>query len=233
MSIQVKAGAIVLSLLIAAVVSVALTPKQLFDKDHKPSVSLEALIPTEFGQWHIEPNTVQQVINPSVAAHIANFYSDTLSRTYISKDGDRIMLSLAYGADQSRAMQVHKPEVCYEAQGFKMTDSHKDAISANHRRIPVMRLVAKNGPRNEPITYWIRTGDYVVRGWLEQNIARVKNGLLKGYTPDGLLVRVSTIDDSAPRAYALQDRFIQDLIAATSGPAQVMLIGKDGLTHQP
>jgi EpsI family protein len=100
-------------------------------------------------------------------------------------------------------------------------------VPSGNLDIPNMRLVAKLGPRNEPITYWIRSGDYVVRGWLEQNVARVKNGLLKGYTPDGLLVRVSTIDTDKEQAYQLQDRFIADLIAAAPTKTRAMLLGNE------
>ena len=90
-----------------------------------------------------------------------------------------------------------------------------------------MRLVAKLGPRNEPITYWIRSGDYLVRGWFEQNVARVKNGLIKGYTPDCLLVRVSTIDTDKELAYQVQDRFINDLIAASPAKTRAILLGNE------
>lgn len=232
MSIQVKTIAIVVSLLVAAGASVALTPKQLFEKNHKPAVPLEALMPTEFGQWHVEPEMVQQVVNPALAANLANYYSDTLSRTYTNKQGERIMLSLAYGADQSRAMQVHKPEVCYQAQGFKISHAEKAEPKLTNQNIPVMRLVATSQFRTEPITYWIRTGDYVVRGWLEQNIARVKNGLIKGYTPDGVLVRISTIDEDKQHAYAQQDEFMRDLIAASSPAGRAMLLGNEQVVQQ-
>lgn len=213
----------------AAATAVALTPKQLYAPGQKPETPLEELVPKSFGTWRLEPTAVQQIINPEVLASLARYYTDNLSRTYVNEKGERVMLSLAYGADQSRAMQVHKPEVCYVNQGFVMQYAAKGntLVENNKIDIPNMRLVAKLGARNEPITYWIRSGDYVVRGWFEQNVARVKNGLLKGYTPDGLLVRVSTIDTDKEQAYKLQDRFIADLVAASPAKTRAMLLGNE------
>jgi EpsI family protein len=113
----------------------------------------------------------------------------------------------------------------YEAQGFKIVYSAKGQSDVGFEPVPVMRLIATQDRRVEPITYWIRTGNYVVRGWLEQNIARVKNGLLTGYTPDGLLVRVSSIDEDKERAYKLQDDFLRALVAASRIDARTMLLG--------
>jgi EpsI family protein len=39
---------------------------------------------------------------------------------YVNASGYRIMLSLAYGSDQRGALQAHKPEVRYPAQGFTL-----------------------------------------------------------------------------------------------------------------
>lgn len=218
--------ALTVGMLLAVGISIAYTPKPLYASGQKPEVSLESLIPKTFGGWAVDESGAQQVVSPAMAAALANIYSDNVGRTYVNAAGDRVMLSLAYGADQSRAMQVHKPEVCYEAQGLHIVYSAKGNSDVGAVTVPVMRLEAKQERRIEPITYWIRTGDYVVRGWLEQNVARVKNGLVNGFTPDGLLVRVSTIDDDRTHAYAVQDQFLKDLVAASSEPARAMLLGK-------
>jgi EpsI family protein len=218
---------IVLVMGMAASVAVAMhfTPKPMFAPGEKPAVSLEAMFPTSFGEWTLDRSGPAQVISPAMTAALEKIYTESLSRTYVNAKGDRVMLSLAYGADQSRSMQVHKPEVCYEAQGFKVVASAKDSAQIGALKVPVMRLVTTQGPRIEPITYWIRTGDYIVRGWLEQNTARVKNGLLHGQTPDGLLVRVSTIDDDKQHAYSVHDQFLAALAQASSTPARAMLLG--------
>ena len=117
------------------------------------------------------------------------------------------MLSIAYGGEQSRTLQVHRPEVCYVAQGFRVSDMRKDDLQlGGARHVPVMRLVGQLGQRREPITYWVRFGHDVVRGNLEQGVSRLRHGL-KGEIPDGLLFRVSTLSDNYESAYRAQDRF--------------------------
>jgi len=216
---------LVIAMLAAAGISVALTPKPLYSVDHKPDVKLNDLFPHEFAGWQSDYGMQESVISPDARASLARYYTDTLSRIYTNASGDRVMFSLAYGADQGRAMQVHKPEVCYQGQGFKISDSHKDDVKVEAGGIPVMRLMARQGPREEPITYWIRSGDDVIRGWLEQNVSRVKAGF-KGHLPDGILVRVSTIDADAQQAYAVQDRFIADMLPALSPAARKMILGE-------
>ena len=87
-----------------------------------------------------------------------------------------------------------------------------------------MRIVAQMGRRTEPLTYWIRAGDRVVRGSVEQNLARISLGL-RGYIPDGLLFRISEINTDAPSSFALQDRFVREFLAQMSAPARESMIG--------
>jgi EpsI family protein len=223
----IRVGLLLLGMCLAVALAIYYTPKHIYAAGQKPDISLEDLIPKEVDGWILDDTAPQQVINPSEQKHLAIYYSDNLSRVYVNKKGERLMLSLAYGADQSRAMQVHKPEVCYEAQGFKVVASKKGEVALKSKKVPVMRLVAVQGARVEPITYWIRTGNYVVRGWLEQNIARVRNSLITGYTPDGLLVRVSTLGEDRDGAYKLQDEFLNSLYASSSAQAKKMILGEN------
>ncbi|MDE2402325.1 MAG: EpsI family protein [Burkholderiales bacterium] len=222
---RIKSLGLLFAMLLAAGLSVALQPKPLYSAGQKPDVNLSQLIPEAFGGWRADTDTPSTIVSPDMQAQLTLLYSDMLSRTYVNSKGDRVMLSLAYGADQGRALQVHKPEVCYEAQGFKLADIQKAAAQIDARAVPVMRLQATIGARHEPITYWIRSGDYLVRGWWEQNVARVKSGL-QGFLPDGMLVRVSTIDDDRQHAYVVQDQFLNDLTNALSPKAKEMLLGK-------
>ena len=134
------------------------------------------------------------------------------------------MLSLAYGANQSRALQLHKPEVCYAAQGFSVSGVLKSNVSIAGLSIPVMQLVGQQGARVEPITYWMRIGDDLARGWYEQNKVRVLYGL-EGKIPDGILVRISNISKDMPQSYGLHARFVTDLYANMPAQARAVLIG--------
>jgi EpsI family protein len=96
--------------------------------------------------------------------------------------------------------------------------------------IPVTRVVTRNGPRVEPVTYWIRIGNETVRGGMHLRLAVIKAGLM-GNIPDGLLMRVSTITDSdsamsSDHAFAVQNDFLADFLGSTLPEQRVFLIGK-------
>src|SRR3954466_12539845 len=67
--------------------------------DEEPPISLEQMIPKEFGDWREEPQRFAQVVNPQTQELLDKLYSQILSRVYVNKEGYRIMLSLAYGTN--------------------------------------------------------------------------------------------------------------------------------------
>ena len=218
-------NSIVLMLMLAtSALAVALRPTQKI-AEQGAKVELEALVPHGFSGWTEVETTTAQIVDPGTQEMLNTIYSQMVSRTYINSDGYRIMLSLAYGGDQSRDMQVHRPEVCYSAQGFRVGDQTKAALGVQSHTLPVMQLVATAGARIEPITYWIRVGDKLARGNIELGLARISYGL-RGQIADGLLVRVSSIDRDLPNAYKRQERFINDLIGAIPEGERKALIGK-------
>src|ERR1700677_940307 len=134
-------------------------------------------------------------------------------RSYTNSQSKRIMLSIAYGDNQNRKLQVHRPEVCYAAQGYNISAMSRQVLKTDNATIPIMQMVAQQGARVEPITYWVLIGDKVVRGNLEQGFARVIYGL-SGVIPDGLLFRVSTISGDAGDAYATEQAYVNALMQA-------------------
>lgn len=186
--------------------------------------NLESVIPSEFGEWRLDRSIVPLEVAPDVAATLSAIYDKTLARTYINSKGQRVMLSLAYGANQSRALQLHKPEVCYVAQGFNVGSLSKTNLKIAGFSLPVMHMVAQQGSRVEPITYWMRMGDDIARGWFEQNKARLKYGL-RGEIPDGLLFRMSNISSDTAASYALQADFAAALLEAVPPATRHMLAG--------
>lgn len=173
---------------------------------------LDSMIPLEFGDWRMLPAPVGAIVNPVVDEVLARTYTELVTRVYIDGQGRRIMLSIAYGSNQSRDLQVHRPEVCYSAQGFLVSDLRKDHLNTSHGALPVMRLNARMGSRAEPITYWLRMGDSVVRGNIEQGIARVSAGL-RGRPIDGIVFRVSSIGTAPDVEYRTHDAFIAALLS--------------------
>jgi EpsI family protein len=222
--VHARCLAVGLAMLAAAALAFAMTPRtRMADEAHR--VDYEQLIPTSFGEWRLDTSLAPVEVPPDVKAQLERFYSQTVSRTYVNRAGERVMLSIAYGDSQSRSLQVHRPEVCYVAQGFSVSDLVRASLDTAAATIPVMNLVARQGARNEPITYWVRFGDDVVRGNVEQGIARLRYGLT-GRIPDGLLVRVSTISRNPDAAYKSHAEFVAALIAAIPDADRWQLIGR-------
>lgn len=211
------------SMLCAAALAAAIHP-QISMADQRAKVDLATLIPRQFGDWRELEQSSRQIVNPQQTAELEKLYSQTLSRAYINTDGAVIMLSIAYGADQSRDLQIHRPEVCYSAQGFQILTTEKTTLANASNPIPAMQLVAKQGARNEPITYWVRIGEKIVRGNIEQGTARLSYGL-SGYIPDGVLFRVSSISTINKTAFNIQEAFIADMLQAVPPATKSYLLG--------
>ncbi len=195
--------------------------------DERPPVSLETMIPKEFGDWREEPQRFVQVINPQTQELLDKIYTEILSRSYVNSSGYRVMLSLAYGSDQRGSLQAHKPEVCYPAQGFILEKNVTGQAVTPFGEIPVRRLATRLGTRMEPVTYWFTVGDQVVRGSTQKRLVDLRFGLT-GRIPDGLLFRISSIDADAPKAYAIQDQFTIQLLQAVAPAERKRLSGLDG-----
>lgn len=221
---SIKHLAVALAMLAAAGLAVAMKPNDRM-AEKRPPINLSESVPRTFGDWRIDPAVAPITVSPDVQAQLDKLYSQTLMRTYVNSHGERVMLAIAYGGDQSRATQVHKPEVCYPMQGFQITSIVSGVMDTLKGQIPIMRLVAVQGRRIEPITYWIAVGDTVVRGAVEQNLARLKYGLT-GTVPDGMLVRVSTISRDEKASYQIQDRFLADMLGSMPPQDAARLLGK-------
>jgi EpsI family protein len=211
----------------------ALTPTQKV-ADERANFSLETMIPKSFAGWTVDTSVVPLAPDPTQKELIAALYDQTLSRTYVNAHGQRVMLSIAYGGDQSKQLQLHLPEVCYVAQGFDMVKDRRDELATGYGTVPVKRLVARQNTRNEPITYWITIGDKAVMSGLDQKMQRFVYGL-SGRIPDGMLVRVSTIGADEAGGWAVQDRFVHQMLGAMAPQARTRLMGADaghgGSTH--
>lgn len=192
--------------------------------DQKPPIALERIVPAHFGDWHEVTQSTQQIVNPQEQRMLNDLYSQTLSKSFVNAAGYRIMLSIAYGGDQSRDLGVHRPEVCYVAQGFQLSEKRKVFLQIGDDQVPAMRMQTHLGSRNEPVTYWIRVGDKIVRGNLELGFARLFYGL-QGQIADGLLFRVSSIDSDSAQAFKIQEQFTSELAKAVVETDKPALFG--------
>lgn len=210
-------------LMLSAVLGTALKP-HVKVSDISQKVDLEKMIPEEFAGWkmlHIE-NT--QVIDPQRLETIKRIYNQTLSRTYANASGDVIMLSIAYGGNQSDDMGVHRPEVCYPAQGLEIIKQADGVLNTGFGEIPVRKLVANRGGNQiEPVTYWITVGNTIALNKVMWKLAQVKYGLT-GKIPDGIIFRVSNISDET-HGYEIQQKFVSELLDVVKPEDRTHLIG--------
>lgn len=207
-------------MLIAAIAAPSLKPVA----DPNAAFDLEAAVPSSFAGWRIDPTQLPVAPTPEVEASLARLYRQVVGRTYVNDAGESMMLTVAHGGDQSDALKAHRQEVCYRAQGFAVGGIERARITTGRREIPVTRFHAIRGDRSEPVTYWFTMGDHVVIGRLERLREQIAFGL-RGRVPDGLLVRVSSIDADPARAHAAQDAFLAALLSAADSRSAVRLAG--------
>jgi len=215
---------LLLALMVAASgIAVAVRPTHKIT-DQAERFSLEKMIPSRFGEWQEDNSIVPIEPAPELRAVIERTYDQTLSRTFVDSSGNRIMLSIAYGGTQQEGMNTHRPEICYPAQGFELISSRLENFMLLGRKVPLHRVITKMGQRNEPISYWLVIGDEPTEFGLKHKLTTLKYGIT-GRIPDGMLVRVSSIDRDEQHAYRLQDMFINTMLSALSEKDQTRLLG--------
>lgn len=194
--------------------------------DLKPSFTLEEIIPKKIGGWNYLPANQNNFVSPEVRQTLDKIYSQTLSRTYVDAQNNVIMLSIAYGGNQSNdTMQVHRPEYCYRSQGFMVSDSKEENLYTAKKSISIRNLSADQGQRHEQVTYWITIGDKSTLPGIQRKLIQIGYGL-SGQVPDGMLIRVSTISADTSYGFAQNKRFIRDLVDSMSKENLFKIIGK-------
>lgn len=189
-----------------------------------PTGALDRAIPERVGRWQSRGNG--GLIVPEEGELSRNTYDQVLSRFYVAKDGPPIMLLVAYGGNQSGNMQLHRPEACYPAAGFTLRTLGIVPVQALAGvRIPAKRIEAVSQTRTEQILYWTRIGDEFPVSASAQRWAVVRENL-HGQVPDGILVRVSTIGQTAAEALPLLTSFIRSLVAGSGPAGRQLLVGR-------
>ena len=208
-----------IAILTTAVLATVLVPRELMART-SAAPSLEDVIPRQFGTWTVvpeispvRPTDPEGYVQPDLLS--TKVYSQEVGRGYTDGRGNVVMLLVAYGPVQNYRLKSHRPEICYTANGFRISD--KTEATLNYRSdappIKTMRLIAQRESRLEPITYWMRIGNNIANSVVDNQLSRLKYGL-KGLIPDGALMRVSTIGLQSDASFKLQDQFIHDLLAA-------------------
>lgn len=182
--------------------------------DLKPKLALEVLIPKAFGDWRELPSMTPVLPDPTVQATLNALYSQTIARSYISSKGQVVMLTIAYGSDQSsEATAAHRPEFCYNSNGFKVQDSGTRTIALATHGLTVRQLIARKDNYVEPISYWVTLDESATLPGMGRKLAQIRYGL-RGLIADGMLMRLSSPTANESAAFAAQSQFARDLEAA-------------------
>jgi EpsI family protein len=186
---------------------------------------LDQYIPRAFGEW-TSRDVSDLVAPPTPDSLAAKLYGETVGRVYTrASTASEIMMLLAHGNTQSNDLQLHRPEVCYPAFGFSISNSVPIQMPLpGGITLPARRLVATSPDRQENIIYWARLGEFMPIDGTQQRLARVKTAL-HGYVADGLLARFSMAGSDPAGSFATLIPFIGQLIRAVAPSQRLSLIG--------
>lgn len=193
--------------------------------DQQAALNLNQMVPQQFGDWRLDPDAMENVApSPDVKVNLDKIYDQILSRTYVDSHGQRMMLTITYGSQQTQELRAHRQEVCYAAQGFDISALSHESIRLAGHDVPVTRMFAEKGERKEPVTYWFTMGDQVVLSRTERFMVQLKYSVA-GIIPDGMLVRVSNLSTDRKAAFDAQRAFLDQLMASLDKSASVKLLG--------
>jgi len=181
----------------------------------------DGLIPKSFGDWATNP--VSDLVMPPEGELAEKLYQHIVTRTYTHKDGTEVMFLVAYNALQVNNVQLHRPEICYAASGFSIDLSQELTLDVgNGHAIPARTVRAERATRVENIVYWTRIGDEFPQTWTGQRIAMTKANL-EGHYADGMLVRMSVLENDNGQSVSQLSRFVRDMAQHSNQAARYML----------
>ena len=224
MKLQLRSLLVGALLLASAGLSLYLKPRH---DAREPSPDIAAMIPQSFGEWKSDPTLIPVVPAPDAEGELKKIYAQVVSNTYINARGEQMMLTIAYGGDQSHALKAHRQEFCYEAQGFQIRQLSHGNLDLGRGSIPVARMLAVRGNRSEPVTYWMTIGDRAVIGRTERLLTQLRYGLSR-QIPDGMMVRVSNLSTDTQSSFRAHQDFVSTLMTSMKSADVPKLVGIPG-----
>lgn len=208
-------------LLGAAGLARAMVPRDPFDLLGKGK--LDKLVPSTIGPWRFASKS-GLVIPPEDQLKDA-LYAQLLTRVYTADDRLPIMLLVTQSPSQDGVLQVHRPEFCYPAGGYRLSGSSVHHIELpGHRPLTTRMFTATSHDRIEQLVYWTRIGRDLPTSWVDQRLS-VAAANLRGEIPDAVMVRISTVTPDPEAATVQIDEFARNMIAAIAPKSRPVLIG--------
>ena len=210
---------------VGAVAAYAVKPRRMVSL--MPSgKKLTDILPRGFDNWSSQD--VSDFVTPDTPDSLAaRLYGETVCRIYNQPDGTQLAMLVAHGDMQSNELQLHRPEVCYPAFGFTVSDSVPIQLSvAKGISIPGRKLVASLRERKETILYWTRLGEFFPTNVTEQRLQRLETAM-HHFIADGVLARFSVVGQDVPLAMNVVNHFVPDLLAHIDSDNRRALIGTE------
>jgi EpsI family protein len=209
-------GALAGTAVVAGLTGFALKPPA------REAAELETLVPDRIGRWTRSERG--EILVPTGESLTTRTYDEILTRPYLSPSAAPIMLLIAYGGAQSGATQLHRPEACYPAAGFKLGKASDLTLRLAGKAVQAKLVTALGNGRTEQILYWSRVGGEFPSSASAQRWSVIQHNL-RGLVPDGVLVRISALQATAQASEILLREFAAALIAEGSPKARSLLVG--------
>lgn len=185
--------------------------------------SLDKLVPERIGSW--THSRYDPILIPQGDTGEGSTYDSVVSRYYISALAAPVMLLIAYGAEQAGDTQLHRPEVCYPAAGFQMRSWPDVLLHAAGTSIVARSLTAVAPGRTDQILYWTRIGKDFPTSSFDQRLSTLRQ-TLSGTIPDGVLVRISVVNEDRQSAVSVIEKFANDLLSSGGSTFRTLLQGR-------
>lgn len=200
-----------------------------------PAETFANQIPIQFGEWQRVPRRTMAIdLYQKIDGerNTDNPYDDTFIQSYRNQHGQVVELAIAYGGLQRQEIKVHRPELCYYAQGYQVLSNTRNniALSTIGGSIKGQSMQVRHGKEQQLVSYWIRIGDLFSQSAWQTRLYLITQGLL-GNVPDGVLVRVSSVlpdrDANNEAWQALHQSFLNHLIKSIQGKqVELLLLGE-------
>ena len=184
--------------------------------------NIDQMIPKTIGRWSYF--TSSGLVVPPQDQLEGQLYSQLLTRAYTTEGEPPVMLLIAKGASQTGVLQVHRPEVCYPAGGYALSNREILPIPLKKGTLETTAFTATSDARTEQLLYWTRVGYDIPATWVAQHWAVAKANLL-GDRPDAVLVRISTISSDHASAQKILEDFAHQMFVSLDDQARTFLIG--------
>jgi EpsI family protein len=192
--------------------------------------NLEETVPRQFGDWRELPTPYAQVsLSTGTDPNMDSPYDQTIMRTYVNSNGQQVMLALAWGKRQRQEVKIHRPDLCYVAQGFKvvslLAQEFEFIRTPNNISVTGKHMYTQTAQFGEAVSYWMRIGTIYSEDAIDTRYEIFRQGL-RGQIPDGILVRASIRgpEDAQHKLFKTLDNFLLQLYDASPPNLRTLMV---------